>query len=69
MNHCYRSEEVISSAFSDSREKIEAVSCDARVEPFLDRPDAAEVYFYLLGGVDQYHEYDRLDTVSFLNML
>ena len=44
--------------------KIEAVSCDAKVEPFLDRSGAAGAQFYPLRGAGQYDEYDRLETIS-----
>ena len=43
---------------------IKTASSEVRVEPYLDRSGAAKAQFRPLNGIDQYGEYDRLDTVS-----
>ncbi len=50
--------------FQIIRGDIKTASGDARVEPFLDRTGAAEALIHPLKGMDQYHGYDELGTVS-----
>ena len=43
---------------------IITASSEVRVEPFRDLSGTEKVQLYPLNSIDQYGEYDRLDTVS-----